>query len=255
MKSIKGYLMEPQNFSVNDGDGIRTVIFFAGCLLRCKWCANPESQINLEKVTKEDNLIYHYSSEEILNIIEKQRIFYRFSDGGVTFSGGEATLQQDILRQLVYKLYDKGIDLAIETSGYLNFYEVKDIFEKLNLIFIDIKHMDNEKHKYFTGVSNEEILKNIKLLNTLNIPIVVRIPVIDGVNSDQKNIKETAKFVKENIKKPKIELLPYHSLGDMKYETLGREKPSRDFKTPSEVSLMELEKIIENEEVQVVSYR
>lgn len=255
MKNISGYFMEPQNFSVNDGEGIRTVIFLAGCPLRCKWCANPESQVNLEKVTREDNLIYHYSSEEILDIIEKQRIFYRFSKGGVTFSGGEPTLQEDILRELVYKLYDKSIDLAIETAGYFNFHKVKDILERLNLIFIDIKHMDSERHKYFTGVGNREILENIRLLNTLNIPIVVRIPVIDGVNSDKENIKETAKFVKENIKKPKIELLPYHSFGDMKYEILGREKPSRDFKTPSEASLKELEKIIKNEEVQAISYR
>lgn len=248
MNNIRGYFMEPQNFSVNDGNGIRTVIFFAGCPLRCKWCANPESHVNLNKISQEEELIHCYSSEEILSIIEKQRIFYRFS-------GGEATLQVDMLRELVYKLYDKAIDLAVETSGYFDFDEVKDILEKLNLIFIDIKHMDDEKHKFFTGVSNKEILKNIGRLQELNVDIVVRIPVIDGVNSDKDNIRKTAIFLKDSIKEPKIEFLPYHSFGDIKYEALGKEKPSRDFRTPSDEYLNELKKIVEDEVVEVVSYK
>ncbi|WP_291637697.1 glycyl-radical enzyme activating protein [Clostridium sp.] len=251
MNDVSGYFMEPQNFSVNDGNGIRTVIFFAGCPLRCHWCSNPESL----NYNKKNNFIYNYNSEQILKIIEKQKIFYRFSGGGVTFSGGEATLQTDILRKLVYKLYDQAIDLAIETSGYFNFDDVKDILEKLNLIFIDIKHMDDNKHKFYTGISNEQILKNISRLNKLKVPVVVRIPVIGGVNSDLENIRKTARFVKDNIDAPKLELLPYHSFGDSKYEALGLEKPSRQFGTPSPDYLRELNNIVRNEGVEVVSYK
>ncbi|MBB6214323.1 pyruvate formate lyase activating enzyme [Anaerosolibacter carboniphilus] len=301
MNGVSGCFMEPQNFSVNDGDGIRTIIFFAGCPLRCQWCANPEGCTNSRKVahyektcikcgrcaqicpygvginlndpyernrctscgfcvkvcptSSRKNLIYHYDSEEILRIIEKQRIFYRYSGGGVTFSGGEATLQVDMLRDLVYKLYDKAIDLAIETAGYFNFDDIKDILEKLNLIFIDIKHMDDNKHRFYTGIGNEKILKNISRLNELQVPVVVRIPVIDGVNSDIENIRKTAEFVKANIDVPKLELLPYHLFGDSKYEALGLVKPSRQFKTPSLEYLKELCKIVENEGVEVVSYK
>lgn len=301
MDSVRGYFMEPQNFSVNDGNGIRTVIFFAGCPLRCKWCSNPESHTSCNKVAHYEktcarcgrctkvcpqgvginlntpleqqkckacgicvkacptksrkNLIYNYSSEEILKIIEKQKIFYRHSGGGVTFSGGEATMQVDMLRELVYKLYDSAIDLAIETSGYFNFEKVKDTLEKMNLIFVDIKHMDDSKHKFYTGVSNENILKNICKLNKLEVPVVVRIPVIEGVNSDIENIRKTAKFVKDNINIPKLELLPYHSFGDSKYEALGLEKPSRQFKAPSEKYIEELCDVVESEGVQVVSYK
>ena len=293
--------MEPQNFSVNDGNGIRTIIFFAGCPLKCQWCSNPESYTNFNKVahyektcikcgrcvqvcpngvginlndpheqkkckscglcvdvcptSSRKKLIHHYTSEQILKMIEKQKIFYRYSNGGITFSGGEATHQKDMLRDLVYKLYDKAVDLAIETSGCFNFDEVKDILEKLNLIFVDIKHMDGNKHRLYTGVDNEKILKNISRLNELKVPVVVRIPVIDGVNSDIENIKKTAQFVKANINVPKIELLPYHSFGDGKYEALGLEKPSMQFKTPSPEHLRELCKIVENEEVEVVSYK
>lgn len=301
MDSISGYFMEPQNFSVNDGNGIRTIIFFAGCPLNCKWCSNPESHTDLKKIAyyektcikcgrcsllcpesagidlndanerikckacgacisvcptnSRKNLIYNYSSEQILNAIEKQAIFYRYSGGGVTFSGGEATLQADVLRDIVYKLYDKAVDLAIETSGYFNFDAVKDILEKLNLIFIDIKHMDTAKHKYYTGVGNEKILENISRINSLKVPVVIRIPVIDGVNSDVDNIRKTAKFVRTNIDGPKLELLPYHSFGDSKYEALGLEKPPGSYKTPSAGYLSELYKIIESEGVEVVSYK
>jgi pyruvate formate lyase activating enzyme len=301
MDSISGYFMEPQNFSVNDGNGIRTIIFFAGCPLKCQWCSNPESYTNFNKVahyekicikcgrcvqvcpngvginlndlheqkkckscglcvevcptSSRKKLIHHYTSEQILKMIEKQKIFYRYSNGGITFSGGEATHQKDMLRDLVYKLYDKAVDLAIETSGCFNFDEVKDILEKLNLIFVDIKHMDGNKHRLYTGVDNEKILKNISRLSELKVPVVVRIPVIDGVNSDIENIRKTAQFVKANINVPKIELLPYHSFGDGKYEALGLEKPSMQFKTPSPEYLRELCKIVENEDVEVVSYK
>lgn len=253
MKSINeirtGYFMEPQNFSVNDGDGIRTLIFFAGCPLRCKWCANPEGQ------STDNCLVKEYSVEELLRIIERQEIFYRYSKGGVTFSGGEATSNPVVLRELVNKLYDRNVNLAIETSGYFEFEDVKDILEKLDLIFIDLKHMDDVKHKTFTGVSNERILSNIKKLNGLNADVVVRIPVIEGVNADYDNIVDTAKFVKENINNPKIELLPYHSFGDEKYEALGIEKPSRDFKAPTKEKMEKLKILIEEQGIVVVSYK
>lgn len=301
MKHISGYFMEPQNFSVNDGNGIRTIIFFAGCPLSCQWCSNPESCTDFNKVAyynktciqcgrcagvcpsgvgislndpgqrelcrscglcvkvcptkSRKNLIHRYNSEEILKMIEKQKIFYRFSGGGITFSGGEATLQADILRELVYELYDQGMDMAIETSGYFDFDKVKDILQKISLIFVDIKHMDDYKHRFYTGISNEKILGNISRLNELKVPVVVRIPVIDGVNSDIGNIRKTARFVKDNIAVPKLELLPYHSFGDSKYEALGLEKPSGQFKTPSAEYMEELNKAVEDEGVEVVSYK
>lgn len=301
MNAESGYFMELQDFSVNDGSGIRTIVFFAGCPLRCQWCSNPESYTHSFKVAhyrktcsrcgrcqaacpnnvgmdmnepgqrekcdscgacaevcptaSRKSLIYKYSTEQILEKIEKQRIFYRYSGGGVTFSGGEATRQQHVLRELVNRLYDQAVNLALETSGCFEFDEVKDILAKLDLIFVDIKHMDGLKHKRYTGVDNEKILKNISRLKELKVPVVVRIPVIEGFNADIANIKETARFVKVNLAVPKIELLPYHSLGDGKYEALGMKKPSDNFQTPSREQLTELNRIIEGEGVEVVSYR
>lgn len=301
MNVESGYFMELQNFSVNDGSGIRTIVFFAGCPLRCQWCSNPESCTQSLKVAHYEktclqcgrcavvcpngvgidpnkpggrekcsscgaceevcptgsrkSLIFRYTTDQILEKLEKQRIFYRYSGGGVTFSGGEATMQQHILRELVNKLYDRAVNMALETSGFFEFDEVKDILDKLDLIFVDIKHMDGSKHKEYTGVDNEKILKNISRLKELKLPVVVRIPVIAGFNGDTENIKSTARFVKANLTVPIIELLPYHSLGDGKYEALGMKKPADNFKTPSRGQLAELERIIEGEGVKIVSYR
>ncbi len=301
MSSLYGYFMEPQNFSVNDGDGIRTTVFFAGCPLRCQWCANPEGLEDIKRISfnvetcigcgkctlncpeniginlnlpqerakctscgscleccpsgSRKRLVKRYSAEEMLEIVNRQEIFYRYSGGGVTFSGGEATLQSDILRVLVNNLYDRAVNLAIETSGYFEFEEVCDILKKMDLIFIDIKNMDDSRHKKFTGVSNKKILDNIMKLNELNTDVVVRIPVIAGVNEDGRNITETARFVKKNIKNPKIELLPYHNFGDEKYEALGIKKPSGEFKRPSDILLDELRDLIKSEGVEIVSFK
>lgn len=258
MSGEKGYFMKPQNFSVNDGEGIRTLIFFATCPLECRWCSNPESHIfdgNMEKVNRIEEYIYEYSVGEIMDIIEKQEIFYRYSNGGVTFSGGEATCQIELLRELVDKLYDRAVNLAIETSGYFNFEKTLSVLEKMDLIFVDIKHMDNKKHKAYTGVSNEMILHNIQKMGKLNKDIVVRIPTIKGFNANIENIRRTASFVKENIKNPKIELLPYHSLGLEKYSDLGLQYPEGEFETPNKEEIEKLYNVIRELGVEIEEYK
>lgn len=301
MKSLEGSFLTLQNFSVNDGDGIRTTVFFAGCPLRCEWCANPEGltsspkiayyeelciqcgacvpvctegigiDLNIDEARLQCNacgecvkhcetgarkpMVYSYTVAEILEKIERQSIFYRYSGGGVTFSGGEATLQVSVLKALVDALYDLGISLSIETSGYFQFETVAEILSKMDLIFIDIKHMDSQIHLAYTGVDNQKILENITKLNTLKIPIVVRIPLIVGVNADIENISQTAKFVKKTIDQPKIELLPYHAFGNEKYKALGMETPSEDFSAPDDKQMKVLENVIRAEGVHIVSYK
>lgn len=130
-----------------------------------------------------------------------------------------------------------------------------DVLEKMDLIFIDLKHMDNAKHQYFTGQGNELILENIKKIGSLGVPVVVRVPVIEIVNATEENIRQTAKYVHENIPNPKMELLPYHSFGEEKYEKLGLEMPSEDFKASSREQMKKLESLVEAEGVNIVHYR
>ena len=247
--SSGGYIMQLQNYSVNDGDGIRTDIFLAGCPLRCRWCSNPEGQ------TLENPMTRYLTVEEVLSAIRKQRIFYRYSGGGVTFSGGEATVQTGFLRALTDRLYDMGISLALETCGYFDFDEVRDILEKMDLIFCDIKLMSEEKHRLFTGMSNGTILKNIPRIASLGIPLVIRIPVIHGVNTDDGNLENTFSFIRENAPHARLELLPYHTFGEEKYRQLEMEVPPGSFRRPSDEELEAWEKKARKMEIETVSFR
>lgn len=297
--SKKGYFMQTQPFSVNDGEGIRTIIFMAGCPLHCKWCANPEGmrQTNLigfyfrncigcgacEKVCPEGigidlnaerekctgcgacakvcpkgarkQLVSYSAADEIIKEIKKHDIFYRTSGGGITFSGGEATAQPELLDHLTSELYDLGYSLDIETCGYFDFEQVKDSLARMDLIFVDLKHMDGEIHKKFTGVSNEKILENIKRLGELPAEVVVRIPVIEGVNAGEENIRRSAAFIKENLPKARMELLPYHKFGFGKYEALGMELPGADFSAPDKEKMKRLNEIIEETGVEIADYK
>ena len=129
-----GYITQIQHCSVNDGEGIRTLIFLAGCPLRCAWCANPEGQ------TRENPMTRWMETEEVLQAVRRQAIFYRFSGGGVTFSGGEATAQGEFFQELTQRLYDEGYDLALETCGVFDFDRMAPTLGKMNQIFMDLKH-------------------------------------------------------------------------------------------------------------------
>ena len=296
---MKGSIMQIQNFSVNDGNGIRTTIFLAGCPLHCQWCANPEGMTISTKIAYYQRhctscgrcekhcpssigidlnlhrsqctscgacttvcptgarkfLVEQHTIQEILDAVKPQIPFFRQSKGGVTFSGGEATLQEDFFRELAVKLYDMGIDLALETCGYFDFDAVKDILSLMDLIFIDIKTMNSQIHKQYTGIGNEKILQNIVRMRELNAQIIVRIPVIGGVNADDENIQHTAAFVKEALPGASIELLPYHCYGEAKYEALGLPLPSAAFQTPDAQRMEQLEGFIQAAGVPTIRFR
>ncbi|MBO5329867.1 MAG: glycyl-radical enzyme activating protein [Anaerotignum sp.] len=297
--SKKGYFMQTQPFSVNDGDGIRTIIFMAGCPLHCKWCANPEGmrQTNLvgfyyrncigcgecekvcpngigidlnanrEKCTgcgacakvcpkgARKQLVSYEDADEIIKQMKKHDIFYRTSGGGITFSGGEATSQPELLDYLSSELYDLGYSLDIETCGYFDFDQVKGSLARMDLIFMDLKHMDSDIHKKYTGVPNEKILENMKRLRDIPAEIVIRIPVIEGVNATEENIRQSAEFVKEYLPKARMELLPYHKFGFGKYEALGYKLPSDDFAAPDKEKMKILNEIIEEVGVELADYK
>jgi len=245
-----GYIMQLQNFSVNDGEGIRTIVFMAGCPLRCAWCANPEGQ------TLRNSMTRWVEKDFILKELRRQSVFYRASGGGVTFSGGEATSQTDFFRELVDTLYDEGFSLALETCGMFDFEILRPVLQKFDLIFMDLKHIDSNAHKYFTGKGNELILENLKRTAKLGVQLVVRIPCITGVNCNEKDMRGAFAFIRDNCCGAKLELLPYHRYGENKYVKLGLEKPDEHFGIPTQEQLAAWQDMARSEYgIEVVSYK
>lgn len=200
-------------------------------------------------------LVNYSDADELIDAVDKHAVFLRGSNGGVTFSGGEATFQTELLDYLSQKLYDRGYSLDLETCGYFDFNKVKHILERMDLIFMDIKHMDEAKHLQYVGVSNKLTLENVKNLNQLSAEVVIRIPVIGGVNNEESNIRATAKYVHENLPKARMELLPYHKFGTMKYEALGLEIPDVNFYRLEDEEMNRLKAIVVEEGVELADYR
>ncbi|MCR4724349.1 MAG: glycyl-radical enzyme activating protein [Clostridia bacterium] len=295
----KGYVMQLQPFSVNDGDGIRTTVFLAGCSLHCAWCANPEGctqqfktgwyirkcigcgecakvcpqgigiDLNAErekciacgKCTEvcpqkaRVAMVQLVDADDVLRQIQTHRLFYAYSGGGITFSGGEACLQPEFLNYLTEKIYDMGYSMAIETCGQYDLEPVRPSLSRMGMIFMDLKHMDSAAHKRWTGAGNERILENMKKLADFSAEVVIRIPCIIGVNADEDNIRRSARFVKEHLPEAKMELLPYHSFGKIKYEALGIPYDHPEFGRPTKEELEHLREIVRSEGVETADFR
>ena len=244
-----GYLMELQHFCVNDGEGIRSTVFLAGCPLRCAWCCNPEGQ------TLENPMTRWVETEEVLQELRRQVLFYRRSGGGVTFSGGEATAQPSFLWELTDALYDEGVSLALESCGYFDFDRMESVLRKMDLIFLDLKLMDPARHRQLTGVDNALILENIRRTAALGLPLVVRIPAVVGANCGDGDFAAAFAFLAEHAPAAGVELLPYHRLGEEKYRRLGRTPPGAEFSVPTQEQLARWEELACGHGLRVVSYR
>ena len=208
---IKGSVNKIETLGLVDGPGIRTVVFLSGCKLRCKYCHNPE-------MWKLQNP--NYTPEELVKKIIKNKPYFKSSNGGVTFSGGEPLLQSDFLIEVCKLLKKENIHIALDTSGVGN-GNYKEILSYVDLILFDIKHITNEGYKNLTGMPIDESLKFIEELNKSGKPVIIRQVIVLGIIDNEeylKGLKEQLQKIK-NIQK--IEFLPYHTLGINKYKELG----------------------------------
>jgi len=221
-----GRIFDIQRFSVHDGPGVRTIVFLKGCVLRCKWCCNPESQSyeiqNMESAGKVKIVGRDVTAREVLEIIEKDRIYYRRSGGGMTLSGGESLVQPEFALALLKGAKEMGINTAIETTSCAEYEVIERLLPYIDTYLMDIKHIDSDKHREFTGKDNSLILANAKRLAKDAKRLIVRVPVIPTFNDTPGEIHSIASYAKE-IGVDEIHLLPYHRLGTDKYRGLGRE--------------------------------
>jgi len=301
-----GLVTNIQKYTIHDGPGIRTEIFFKGCPLACLWCSNPEGLsagqqqgvypskcIGISKcslctnicplgtgtpiIVQDDRVTgFRESSEcnncllcadecpsraimiwgkkmtvpELMKIILEDRSFYLKTGGGVTLSGGEVMLQWEFAALLLKACKDESINTCVESSLHCQAGHMEKVYEFTDLVITDIKHMDTEKHKEFTGVGNELILSNIKRTVDLEIPLVIRIPVVPDHNNSEVNIRATGEFIKNKLGNNilQVQLLPYRKMGTEKYASLRMPYPMDDFITPErqvwEKNLLELAEIL-----------
>lgn len=222
MEEKRAYVFHIQHYSLQDGPGIRTTVFFKGCPLSCRWCCNPESQ-NFEPEQLGESIAGKpMTVSEILAEVEKDEIFYRYGHGGMTVSGGEPLAQGEFVVELLREAKKHYLSTAIETSGYVSTEILLEAGKYLNTVYYDIKSLDYEKHKEWTGVFNERITKNLNILRETypKLNIIVRTPVIPGFNDTKQDIQKICSFLK-SIGQRQYELLPYHRFGKSKYEKLG----------------------------------
>jgi len=221
MDDMQVCLFNIQKFSIHDGPGIRTTVFFKGCPLACKWCSNPESQAMGGQPEREESLSGKlYSLKQVLDICLEDKAFYLESGGGVTLSGGEVLAQPKAAKRLLLLLKEHAIHTAIETSGYAEPSVFKDVIAPVDLLLYDLKHYDDEKHKQGTGVPNTLILGNLSYAWSIGKDIEIRIPLIPGYNATVTDAEGFAACIK-NIGPMPVKLLPFHQFGQKKYETLG----------------------------------
>ncbi len=225
-KPVTGRIFDIQRFSIHDGPGIRTIIFLKGCRLRCRWCCNPESQeydVQTMLVQGKPKLIGRdVTVDEMMDEIKKDMIYYRRSGGGVTLSGGEALLQPEFAIALLTACKEFGINTAIESTGYTDFAVIERYLPYIDTFLMDIKHMDSRKHEEFTGRPNELILENAQRIAQTGTNLIIRVPVVPSFNHTREEIKAIAVFAGSLPGVRELHLLPYHRLGQDKYEGLGR---------------------------------
>lgn len=301
---MKATIFDIQGFSVHDGPGARTLVFFKGCPLSCFWCCNPESQRSaVELMYRRSNCVgchgcigrkacpssaisaprpgefvtidrarckecsepvcvkgcYQnalltagtvYTLDALMQRIERDRRFWG-GQGGVTLGGGEVMLQHAFAAALLAACHESQIHTAIETCGCAKWENYETVLKNTDWLFVDIKHMDPVKHKQGTGVDNRLILENIARMAHYDAVhrMVVRVPVIQDFNSDDENMRCTARFVRENGISS-VNCLPFHRLGTSKYEQLDMDYGCKDMPSPEDSLMRHIQSLFHDEGVE-----
>lgn len=216
---MTGYIHSTESFGTVDGPGVRFVIFFQGCPMRCKYCHNPD--------TWEPHRGTQMTAEELLEGYERNKMFYR--GGGITATGGEPLMQLSFLIELFEKAKARGIHTCLDTSGVMYNKNRREEFERLfdvtDLVMLDIKHSNPEGHVELTSQSLEPVLAFERALEEANVPVLIRHVVVPGITDSDEELRELGHMIGRWKNLKGLDALPYHTMGVNKYKTLGISYP------------------------------
>lgn len=222
---MTGKIHSFESFGTVDGPGVRFVVFFQGCPMRCLYCHNPD--------TWSANAGTEYTAQQIIEKIERNKPFY--TTGGITATGGEPMLQLDFLIELFSLAKSKGINTCLDTSGVMfdrenaeRMAKIDRLLDVCDLVMLDIKHIDDEKHKQLTSRSNKNILDFARYLDEKGVQMRIRHVIVPEITDSREELLRLGQFLRQFKNIEKIETLPYHTLGKAKYENLGLDYPLGD---------------------------
>lgn len=227
---LKGYVHSLESFGSVDGPGVRYVIFLTGCAMRCQFCHNPDTW-NMQAGTQ-------YTADELLKNALRYRTYWG-EQGGITVSGGEPLLQIEFLTELFRKAKEQGIHTTLDTSGNPFtreepfFGKMQELMKYTDLVMLDIKHIDDEKHKVLTGCTNENILDMAKYLDEIHKPVWIRHVLVPERSDEDAALEKLHEFIEGLGNVEKVEVLPYHTLGAYKWKELGYEYPLEGIDPPT----------------------
>ncbi len=218
-----GTICEIREFTLHDGPGIRTTVFLKGCRLRCCWCHNPEAQSCEPQTIRSGGLQRTVGTSceaaDLAALLNRQADILKTNDGGVTFSGGEPLLQARFVAEVIDRLC--GLHVLLDTCGYAEEAEFRLVAAKCDLVYYDLKLIDAEAHRRYIGADNALILSNLRCLGEMNVPFVIRVPLIPGVTDTDANLSAIALAVQALPEPVRVELLPYNRAAGGKYAALG----------------------------------
>ncbi|WP_455538201.1 pyruvate formate-lyase-activating protein [Terrisporobacter sp.] len=244
-EKITGRIHSTESFGSVDGPGVRFVVFLQGCPMRCQFCHNPDTWKTDGGELK--------TADELLAQALRFKSYWK-KGGGITVSGGEPLLQIDFLIDFFKKAKAKGINTTLDTSGNLFtrkepfFSKFKELMEVTDLVMLDLKQINEEQHKILTGWTNANILDMARYLSEINKPMWIRHVLVPGGSDNDEQLIELDKFIKSLNNVDRVEVLPYHSLGEYKWEQLGMDYPLKGVDSPTKERIENANKLLHTSE-------
>ncbi len=227
-----------ETFGTHDGPGIRLVVFLQGCMFRCAYCHNPDSQ-------EWDNpKAIELSAEDIIEKLNKEKNYFK-NGGGITFSGGEPTLQAEQLLPICKKIKEAGFHITLDTCGAIHTKTTQELYDVCDLVMLDVKHINRDWHIKLTKQPNDTVLKNAQYREKTGKELWLRYVLVPGWTDQAEYLEEWAKYFSKFASVSKVQILPYHLLGVHKYKELGLEYQLEGVKAATQKDAQRAQKIFE----------